>query len=45
MNAMKSKFRSTITDTHLGDMLILSTPRIAPNIDKLLCEKQVEKSH
>jgi hypothetical protein len=39
MNAIKSKFCPTITDTHLADMLILST-RIAPNTDKLLSEKQ-----
>jgi hypothetical protein len=45
MNAIKSKFCSTITDTHLADMLILNTKRIAPNIDKLLSEKQVQKSH
>jgi hypothetical protein len=45
MNAMKSKFHSAITDTHLADMLILSTTTVAPNTDKLLSEKQVQISH
>jgi hypothetical protein len=44
-NAIKSKFYSTIIDTHLANMLILSSTRTAPNIDKLLSEKQVQKSH
>jgi hypothetical protein len=39
INAIKSKFRSTITDAHLADVLILSTTRTAPNTDKLLSEK------
>jgi hypothetical protein len=44
MNAIKSKFRSTITDI----LLICSfevQQELPPNIDKLLSEKQVEKSH
>jgi 17beta-estradiol 17-dehydrogenase/3beta-hydroxysteroid 3-dehydrogenase/mitotic-spindle organizing protein 1 len=45
MNAIKSKLCSTITNTHLADMLILSTTRIAPSIDKLVSEKQVQKSY
>ena len=44
MNYIKSKYRSTLTDFHLGNLILLSTSKINPNIDKLVSDSQVHKS-
>ncbi len=43
MNYVKNKYRSTLIDKHLGNLLLLSTSKINPDIKKLINSIQVQK--
>jgi len=45
MNFIKSKYRSTLTDSHLSNLILLSTSKINPDIDELVCKIQAQKPH
>jgi hypothetical protein len=45
MNYIKSKFRCSLSDAHLENLILLSNSKINPDIDKLVSEIQVQKPH
>lgn len=45
LNFVKNKFRTSLTEQHMTDLLSLSTSDLTPNIGKLLKQKQCQKSH
>lgn len=42
---VKNKYRTSLTEQHISDLLLLSTSDLKPNIKKLLQQKQCQKSH
>lgn len=45
LNYIKNKYRTSLTEQHISDLLLLSTSDLTPNIGKLLKQKQFQKSH
>lgn len=45
LNYVKNKYRTSLTEQHIYDLLLLSTSDLSPNISKLLKDKQWQKSH
>ena len=45
MNFIKSKYRSSLTDNHLGNLILLSTSQVLPDIEKLVSQTQIQKPH
>jgi len=45
LNYVKNKYRTSLTEQHICDLLLLSTSDLSPNISKLLKDKQWQKLH
>jgi hypothetical protein len=45
LNYVKNKYRTSLTEQHICDLLLLSTSDLSPNISKLVKDKQWQKSH
>ena len=42
---VKNKYRSSLTASHISDLIILSTSNLSPDIDKLISKKSLHRSH
>lgn len=45
MNFIKNKYRSTLTDSHLKNLILLASSKISPDIDAILKNIQIQKPH
>lgn len=45
MTAIKNRNRSKLTDSHLNSLMLLATTELQPDIEKLIDDRQLQKSH
>lgn len=45
LNYIKNKYRTSLTEQHIYDLVLLSTSNLNPNIGKLVQQKHCQKSH